>query len=423
MKKIVYNESEGSRGGVIDVVLPLSKSIAARALILDYIYGRGEREELPDCDDSRELNHALVELRKLIPSLPARMEKVRAGEEVETIQGDFNLGAGGTSLRFFLALAASIPGLEATIDCNAQLKRRPLTPLVDALRGVGADIECLEEEGRAPLKVKGRYLKGGKVDVAPGMSSQFASAILMASQLWMNPAMINVADIVSRPYFDMTLKMLQRKGDLPIERDWSAATFFYQMVLMNPGLKVRMKGLVAPQWSLQGDSLVAQLFERIGVLTAWEKDEALVYADKERMEHIRRSGNAEVFDMGTVPDAVPAMVVGMLFANIKFDITNIAHLAHKESDRISALQTEMKKFGFELQYEYGTLRWLGVTEKVNPDEVGVLDTYKDHRMVMVEAMIPTVFGKVEVLEVASVSKSFPTFFDEMKKFSVFIEND
>ncbi|MDE6339732.1 MAG: hypothetical protein K2K97_08100, partial [Muribaculaceae bacterium] len=195
------------------VRLPGSKSMAARLLILDYIRAKEtERAVLPMCDDTQYLAEAMAELRRL----PAG--------------GRFYLGSGATSLRFFVALVASVKGFDGEVDASPQLRRRPLAPLVDALRSVGADIEYLGKEGYPPLYIKGKRLRGGKLEVNGTLSSQFISAILLASQLWEKPAEIQIrGEQVSTPYIDLTRRMIERCDEGRLEADWSAATFFYEI--------------------------------------------------------------------------------------------------------------------------------------------------------------------------------------------------
>lgn len=163
------------------VRLPGSKSMAARALVICYMLGADTRLlGMPDCNDTRELSAAFARLRAW---------KQSDGADIDA-PVDFNLGEGGTSLRFFLAVAASEPGLTARIDCAEALRRRPLAPLIDVLRRAGADIRCLGEDGRAPLLVKGTRLDGSGIELTPefraaaGVSSQFVSALMMASIGW-----------------------------------------------------------------------------------------------------------------------------------------------------------------------------------------------------------------------------------------------
>ena len=242
-------ESNKSRKFVFDrsvdtapVCLPGSKSIAARAMVLSYVFGNRTRlTGLPDCDDTRELSAAMALLSQ-------------SGDGLTR----YDLGTGGTSLRFFLALAASLPGKDMIIDCSDALRRRPLRPLIDALRQAGADIECLETEGCAPLRVRGGNLCGDGVAVNTEMSSQFASALLMVSPLWTSPFILpRTVNAVSRPYIDMTDRMVRAFSMLPqqyhVEADWSAASYFYEYALLNPGCEVVIKNMPPLTGSLQGD--------------------------------------------------------------------------------------------------------------------------------------------------------------------------
>ena len=183
------------------ISLPASKSIAARALILSEIYSPTVLPVgLPDCSDTVELYRALRRLR-----------------ESDGKEERYDLGSGATSLRFFLAYVASLPGFSGVVDCSAQLRERPLRPLIDVLRRAGAEIRCLGEEGNAPVHVVGRKLKGldADVDVDAGVSSQFVSALMMASLLWEKPFEPSMGAKscgdrpVSAPYVEMTSAMMR----------------------------------------------------------------------------------------------------------------------------------------------------------------------------------------------------------------------
>lgn len=215
------------------IEIPGSKSVAARRLIIDYIRGEApEYVNMPRCDDTLELSAALRDLRLGLSG------------------NRYDLGSGGTSMRFFTALVASIEGFDGIVDCSLQLRRRPLSPLVDALRAVGADIEYLEEEGCPPIYIKGGKLKGGEVAVDAGISSQFISALMLVSRLWALPLSLGLrGEIVSRPYVEMTKRLLEMSDDdsAPyIEGDWSAAAFFYAYCLLVPDKDVRIGLLRKP---------------------------------------------------------------------------------------------------------------------------------------------------------------------------------
>lgn len=360
---------------MIEITLPGSKSIAARALILDRVYGLGLIfENMPDCDDTRELQSALRAL--------------------DSGCRYFDLGTGGTSLRFFTAYVASLPGFECTVDCSDALRHRPLAPLIDALRRAGAEIECLDEEGRAPVRIRGARLNSRNVQVDATISSQFASALMLVSDMGESPVCISEStEMVSRPYIDMTRRMVAdfrtfRTAGIRhyvIEPDWSAASYFYEYKLLNHAVEFEMRGLMPPGVSLQGDARCAELF-------------------------MNRGGN---MDMRQTPDLVPALAVGLCVAGITFSMSGVANLRHKESNRLAAISEEMTKAGYILEVTDDSLSWCGT--RCEPDAAPEFDAHGDHRIAM--ALWAAGFRNIRGKE--SVSKSFPSFFEEFSKLPAF----
>ena len=262
-------------------------------MVLSYVFGNRTRlTGLPDCDDTRELSAAMALLSQ-------------SGDGLTR----YDLGTGGTSLRFFLALAASLPGKDMIIDCSDALRRRPLRPLIDALRQAGADIECLETEGCAPLRVRGGNLCGDGVAVNTEMSSQFASALLMVSPLWTSPFILpRTVNAVSRPYIDMTDRMVRAFSMLPqqyhVEADWSAASYFYEYALLNPGCEVVIKNMPPLTGSLQGDSACADIFSRTGVHTHVDDfGHGHICGDPGAISRVRQKREELIFDLGDQPRA------------------------------------------------------------------------------------------------------------------------
>lgn len=389
------------------VRLPTSKSIAARALILAYVNGNAtELRGLPDCDDTRELAEAMHMLRE-------DMAGCRS----------YDLGTGGTSLRFFLALAASLPGFDARIDCSDALRSRPLKPLIDSLRQAGADIECLRQEGYAPLHVKGRVLDGSGVAVSGAASSQFRSALMMVSQLWTVPFTdAEDAHGVSLPYVSMTRRMVEifreRPSKFVIEPDWSALSYFYEYALLRPDMDVEVENMPPVEGSLQGDSACAAIFGGLGVETRINPDgSGVLRGNKEMIERLRDAKETVSIDMKDVPDLVPALAVGLCCAGIRFRMTGIGHLRHKESNRLSALSEEMSKAGYRLEAGEDSLSWEGARLPSGEDETHF--AHRDHRIAMALAVTAVTRRHVSIRGAEAVTKSFPTFFAQLAQLGIY----
>lgn len=394
------------------VRLPGSKSMAARALVICYMLGADTRLlGMPDCNDTRELSAAFARLRAW---------KQSDGADIDA-PVDFNLGEGGTSLRFFLAVAASEPGLTARIDCAEALRRRPLAPLIDVLRRAGADIRCLGEDGRAPLLVKGTRLDGSGIELTPefraaaGVSSQFVSALMMASISWKCRLKSAEVDVVSKPYMEMTRRMIDLLETRPecyrIEPDWSAASYFYEFGMIT-GRRVRFEDDPDPKASLQGDAAIARIASAV-----IDGRENCAPADD-------LSGELTALDMKDTPDLVPALAAGFCFAGIPFRFEDVAHLRLKETDRIAAVEEEMAKAGFRIDDGVATdgrayMEWRG---EMQPGFSGSregrtfrYDSHNDHRMAMSMAITAAAGGDVVISGAEAVRKSFPSFFDEIGK--------
>lgn len=390
-------------GSLQPIDLPGSKSMAARALIINYIRGvKDPIKNLPDCDDTKELKSALSQLACSTPGM------------------HFNLGTGGTSLRFFTALAASLVGFEGVVDCSEALKKRPLSLLIDALRGMGAEIEYQNGDGCAPLMIHGRELTGGDLEIDGKVSSQFISALLMASELWARPVNLKVNGEISRPYVEMTKKMLQKDGGLNIESDWSGASYIYAAALLLPEVDIRVASLTAPEDSVQGDAVCSYIYKRIGVDTQWLSDgSAILRGSAQRIKELVSSGEIVEIDLGDQPDLAPAIAVSMAFAGIRFRFKNVAHLRHKECDRQAALKNELAKFGYALCATDDTLAWEGDRCEIASEQI--VESYDDHRIAMSFAIAALKLGEIRIKNAGCVSKSFPKFFKEMAKLGMDIQ--
>lgn len=397
--------------------LPLSKSIAARALVCEAL-GRREISDsllgrLPDCRDTRDLCRAL----RSVADHGADPVKVDCGE-------------GAATLRFFVAVAAATEGLCVLVDCAEGLRRRPLKTLLDALRTLGADIEG---DG-CPLLIRGRRLRGGEIELDSSVSSQYASALMMIAPTMAAPLRIRFAGgkVVSAPYLHMTAKVMARYGSgcgfftdgvaagrgegccppgVDMEPDWSAAAFFYEYALIRGvGSEVRIRRLVEPSKSLQGDSDCVRLFAEAGVVTRFEADGGATIFCRKRRDSLKDSLS---MDLGDTPDLVPSLAVGLCLAGIPFRLRGVGHLIYKECDRSEALRAGLSKFGYHIICGEDVMEWRG--ERCEPDPEGVIDVYGDHRMAMAFAMAAVGTVSVRLSDPQVVGKSFPAFWREIEK--------
>lgn len=411
----------------LPVELPGSKSIAARALISGYVFGLTTRFlNLPDCDDTLQLSAALNIISAAVPNPKERCERTDMPEVA--IKEPLFAGEGGTTFRFLLAVVASIPGLELTIDCGASLRKRPLSPLIKSLRSMGAEIECLEKEGFAPLRVSGKRLSGGKIDVDTSYSSQFLSALILASPLWERPLKYDEDSIVvSRPYIEMTCKVMDELRRMPesyiIQGDWSAATYFYEMACAKPGREIRIKNFPSQHLDFQGDRKAEEVFKRLAVQTLRDSEfpnEAILKCDAHRLEYLSRMNERMVFNLVETPDIVPALAASLCIMGRKFRIEGVGHLRYKESDRLLALSKELQKAGYMVRIgdDEESLEWEGVRNPIKKEII--FDSWNDHRIAMAVSCLAVPNGRIRLAGTGSITKSFPRFFDNMKNLGIII---
>ncbi len=398
----------------IEINIPGSKSIAARSLVCRLLSGHDTViANLPDCGDTRGM------LRLT--------EAIRSASKEATRDVKVDIGEGGTTLRFGMAACASMPGLRMTLVGSPRLMERPHATLISALRNLGADIELLPEENA--LRVVGRQLTGGVVELPGDVSSQYLSALMLASPTWKDDTLFKVlGPVVSAPYIYMTAGVMRSFGAqvectstpegmevkvrnagyaqcarYEVEGDWSGASYFFEtrLVLEAAGMPVPelvMPTLKSPAESLQGDSRVASIFAE-----AMRKMHAADYSPL-------------CLTLTDAPDLVPAVAVGLCIAGVRFRIDGVEHLHHKECDRMVAIASELRKLGYQLSISDDVMEWNG--ERVEPEEKPSIATYQDHRMAMAFAPASFVVGDMTIENPEVTAKSFPGFWTEIKKFYV-----
>lgn len=393
--------------------LPASKSISNRALIL-HALGKGSvvPDNLSDCDDTKVIINALKTMPPVI-----------------------DIKAAGTAMRFMTAYLSVTPG-EHVITGTNRMKHRPIRVLVDALRKLGAQIEYTEEEGFPPLRITGDTLDGGMLEIPGDVSSQYISALLMIGPAMKNGLKLRLTgNIVSRPYIDLTLHVMHEFGisvewtdvDMisvshqeigerryTIENDWSASSYWYEILAMinDDESRVTLPGL--KDASRQGDSAVRYLFSMLGVKTAFRTSNEVVLT-----RHMRSLPRLD-YDFINQPDLAQTLVVTCATLGIPFHFTGLGNLRIKETDRIEAMKTEMRKLGYVLDDSVETeLSWNG--ERCEAEEKPVIDTYEDHRMAMAFAPTAILLGQIRINNPEVVTKSYPGYWDDLRKAGFTIE--
>lgn len=415
------------------VHLPASKSISNRALMLNAISGAplGLLSNVSDCDDTTVMMEALFLLE---------MERCEGTDCM--LKPEVNVKGAGTAMRFLTALLSVTPGTH-TITGSERMCHRPIGILVEALRTLGAQIDYLGEEGFPPLRITGSTLCGGTLELAGNVSSQFISALLMIAPRLTSDLTIRLkGEIVSRPYIDMTLEMMCEHGAkvkwldgntlyvaaLPykptpylIESDWSAASYWYEIMLLSDNCNetATLTGLFAN--SLQGDSAVAEMFKELSVASFTLSSGT----DEPKTMLVRRGQMARrvEWDFTKTPDLAQTMVVTCAMKGIAFRFSGLQSLRIKETDRIAALVTELGKLGVRLEVEGDSvISWAGPDEQpggeipyLQPLPGTSIDTYDDHRMAMAFAPVAMVLGSIDINDPEVVSKSYPRYWDDLKE--------
>ncbi|WP_318476710.1 3-phosphoshikimate 1-carboxyvinyltransferase [Photobacterium leiognathi] len=411
-----------------EVNLPGSKSVSNRALLLAALAKGTTR--LTNLLDSDDIRHMLNGLKLLGVNYQLSDDKTVC--EVQGLGHAFSpeqalelyLGNAGTAMRP-LAAALCLGGGEFVLTGEPRMKERPIGHLVDALRSAGADIEYLENENYPPLKIKGTGLKGGEVEIDGSISSQFLTAFLMAAPLAKANTVIRIkGDLVSKPYIDITLHIMAQfgvevenrdyqefvvkgnqsyvsPGDFLVEGDASSASYFLAAAAIKGG-EVKVTGI--GKKSIQGDVQFADALAAMGAEIEWGDDYV-----------ISRCGELTAVDMdfNHIPDAAMTIATTALFAKGTTSIRNVYNWRVKETDRLSAMATELRKVGAEVEEgeDYITI--------VPPSNIqhAAIDTYDDHRMAMCFSLVALSDTPVTINDPKCTSKTFPDYFDKLSALS------
>lgn len=390
----------------IQITLPSSKSLSNRWLMLDYMSRTGIKiKNISSSNDTQQLGRLLHQLK--------------AGR-----RHNFDCRDAATVARFLLALLSITPG-KHTLTGSPQLCSRPMGQLIDSLRSAGCVIECTGEEGYLPVKITGTVPSAQRIVIDCSLSSQFASALLIASATLPQGGVVELAGApVSEPYIEMTLKVMEQakvqwclKGVPPayfvehsipqcdvvsIEKDWSAASYFFEAAALLPEVPIRLPGLTRE--SLQGDKAVRDIFTQMGLSVSQGEQSVELKREKSL------AGKLE-WDFTNTPDLVPAVSVACAALGMEAHLSGVAALRYKESDRLATIAEELKKLGCNVVIEDNMLSISSgepFTSKMLK-KVAVLDSHGDHRIAMAFGVLKVICPELTIENPDVVSKSFPDF--------------
>lgn len=392
----------------VKIDLPTSKSESNRLLIMQALANNAfPILKLSTAEDTLLLQAALSTKEKVI-----------------------DVGMAGTAFRFLTAYFSAQKGRKTILTGAERMKKRPIGILVDALRQLGADITYLETAGFPPLEIQGKDLKGGKLSIDGSVSSQFVSALLLIAPNLSSPLTIEMNTLVSKPYVDLTMELMKKlnakvqmsknsiqieassyhaEQAVEVEADWSSAAFFYQIMAFSSLSSIELPGLKKD--SFQGDKRLAELYKAFGVETVFKADTVQLHKNDQLQKEFQ-------VDLSDCPDLIPSVAVtaAVLCENVL--IKGVQTLRIKESDRVEALKLELKQIGVELiEISDHSVQIQGKAEIDNSEKL-TFSTYNDHRMAMCLAPLIFCFEEIEIENPSVVLKSFPHFWEELKKCGV-----
>ncbi|MES2411665.1 MAG: 3-phosphoshikimate 1-carboxyvinyltransferase [Bacteroidota bacterium] len=390
-----------------------SKSETNRLLLLQALYPNLILENTSNSDDSEVMIKALISNDEII-----------------------DIHHAGTAMRFLTAYFSIQEGREVVLNGSSRMKERPIKILVEALRQLGAEITYEENEGFPPIRIKGKKLFQSKVSLHANVSSQYISALLLIAPKLENGLELTLeGQITSVPYIQMTLSLLNEIGvetsfienkitikpivtlsavegpyplSLTVESDWSSASYFYSIVALSEiGTEITLSSY--KKNSLQGDSVLAEIYQDFGVETAFNDNSVILNKAHNRQP---RTNN---WQLNNSPDIAQTIAVTCFGLGLGCHLTGLHTLKIKETDRLSALKNELEKFGAKVSITDDSL----ILEPSTPNFVSArneaiaIKTYQDHRMAM--AFAPFALKTDIVIEEAEVvSKSYPAFWKDLK---------
>ena len=400
---MIYHLSKNNK--TINGVLEIggSKSESNRLLMLRKYLSDFKITNLSKSDDTKILIDALINTNKII-----------------------DVHHAGTAMRFLLSYYASKPNSEVTLTGSARMKSRPISILVNALRDLGANIEYKEKEGYPPIKITGKKIISNQVSLPGNVSSQYISSLMMLGVKLDNGIKLNLeGGITSKPYILMTKKLIEKIGYnviinndqievlvnnksldkiVEVESDWSSASYFYSIVAFSKDAKITLKTF--KRNSIQGDSIISEIYQKLGVETRYEKDYIII--SKNKIANLPKRLKLNLSDS---PDLAQTIAVTCLGLGIECELSGLHTLKIKETDRIEALKKEFIKLGVDnIKTSDNTIYFKGDQQLNNNIKIG---THQDHRMALSFATLAVIID-ISIESPNVVSKSFPNYWKNLK---------
>ena len=390
-----------------EIKLSGSKSESNRALIL------------------RAVSNNLVTIHNLSDAADTAV----LAKSLETLNNDgqwqtIDIGPAGTAMRFLTAFLSITPG-KFQLTGSHRMKERPVKILVDALRDIGAEIDYVEQEGYPPMRIHGGLMQKNKhIKINGSVSSQYISALLLIAPALPNGLTLEIENLTSTPYVEMTLEMMANAGivadwndrtidiqpqdfkpsTLSIEPDWSAASYWYSIAALAEKANITLAGLT--KYSLQGDSRISEIMANFGIETTFPNNEM-------KITTVAKAPRVKTFDFCDCPDLAQTVIVYCTAAGLNMKFTGLETLKIKETNRILALQTELYKIGVKLIEEDFTYT-LDTTNLHFPDKLTIA-TYHDHRMAMAFAPLALLVKELIIEDAEVVNKSYPGFWEDLER--------
>ena len=380
---------------------------------------------------SKSITNRLLILRNIYPSLTIK-NKSKSEDSVvleNALKSSSNIkdiNHAGTAMRFLTAFYSILEDKEIIIKGSKRMHERPIYPLIDCLKLIGADISYLEKDGFPPIKIKGKKLNFKKVEISSNISSQFISAILLVAPKLVGGLVIELkGELISKPYVKMTLSLLNNLGIktsfegklikvenlekiqekcINVESDWSSASYWYSIVAFSKRAEVRLNNF--NKKSIQGDSVLVKYYKELGVDTKFVENKIILTKIKDFTppKHL-------TLNLVDSPDLAQTIAVTCFGLKIHCFLDGLQTLNIKETKRLNALKNELTKLGANVQVTESSLK---IFEAQRLKKNIIINTYHDHRMAMSFAPLSLKIP-ISIENPNVVVKSYPGFWDDLKK--------